>query len=234
MLKNPNELANDLDLLESLEKATLRFVVQAIHEFRQEAAEIFQNEKDLAQDIGEDVTREALDRIGVSKVAQRLFGKMDYKRARYLFLPEFAIKQALFIDSKAEKNAEKVARIQTSQISMRVRQIRQDADVDAAGELPTVVTVNGEDLLTTTIFVKYHYDPEQDRILRSITIAAIPNGMLQARYNPTCQDGIWLAGPNAPTRGEPFRTRLSFEKLAGKAAWRVQTIQCQGPLVWQG
>lgn len=225
MLLNPSDLERDLDLLEKIEKATLRFVVQGLYEFRREAEEIFQNERDLAQDIGEDVTREALDRIGVSKVSQRLFGKMDYKRARYLFLPEFAIKQALFIDSKAEKDAESVARIQTSQISMRVRQIRQGVALDVPGELPTIITVNGEGLLTTTIFVKYHYDPEQDKILQRITVAAIPNGMLQDRYNPTAEDGIWNAGPNAPTRGEPFRTRLAFEKLAQKASWRIQSFQ---------
>lgn len=225
MLLNPADLENNLDLLEQIEKATLRFVVQGLYEFRQEAEEIFQNERDLAQDIGEDVTREALDRIGVSKVSQRLFGKMDYKRARYLFLPELAIRQALFIDSKAEKNGENVARIQTSQISMRVRQIRQELAMDAPGELPAILNVNGEGLLTTTVFVKYHYDPEAERVLQKITIAAIPNGMLQERYNPTAEDGIWNAGPNAPTRGEPFRTRLAFEKLTRKAMWRVQHFE---------
>ena len=33
----------------------------------------------------------------------RLFGKIDYKRATYLFQPEYAVRQALFVDSKAEK-----------------------------------------------------------------------------------------------------------------------------------
>ncbi|MGH7940063.1 MAG: SfiI family type II restriction endonuclease, partial [Limisphaerales bacterium] len=103
MLYDPGNLTQNLDLLENIEKATLRFVVHAISEFRREAADIFQNEKDYAADIGEDVTREALDRIGVSKAEHRLFGKMDYKRARFLFPPEFAIKQALFVDSKAER-----------------------------------------------------------------------------------------------------------------------------------
>ena len=47
--------------------------------------------------------------------------------------------------------------------------------------------------------------------LEEIKIAAICK--LQDRYNPTVDDGIWLAGRNAPTRGEDFRVRVSFDKL---------------------
>ena len=54
--------------------------------------------------------------MGVAKIDQRLFGKTDYKRARYLFHPDYAIRQALFIDSKAEKvNGQGTATLQTSQ-----------------------------------------------------------------------------------------------------------------------
>lgn len=65
--------------------------------------EVFQAEIDLVADVGEDITREALDRMGMARIDQRLFGKMDYKRACYLFHPDYAVKQALFVDSKAEK-----------------------------------------------------------------------------------------------------------------------------------
>lgn len=58
----------------------------------------------------------------------------------------------------------------------------------------------------------------------SVTVAALPNGLLQDRYNPTPQDTIWLAGRNAPTKGEAFRVRLSFPRLRAKCYWRVQTI----------
>src|SRR3972149_5568291 len=125
MLINPQELYNDLDRLEEIEKSSLRLVVQALYEFRVDAQEIFRQESDNAADIGEDITREALDRLGMSKVDQRLFGKVDYKRARYLFHPEYAIKQALFVDSKAEKvSGAGTATLQISQLSMTVRQIR--------------------------------------------------------------------------------------------------------------
>lgn len=50
------------------------------------------------------------------------------------------------------------------------------------------------------------------------------NGLLQAKYNPTSTDTIWLAGRNAPTLGEDFRVRLSFARLKDKAPWRVQRI----------
>lgn len=41
---------------------------------------------------------------------------------------------------------------------------------------------------------------------------------------PTVFDTIWLAGRNAPTRGEEFRVRLDLRRLKAKANWRVQLI----------
>jgi len=226
MLISPQLLCDNLDRLEDIEKASLRFVVQAIYNYRETALEIFQEEGDLVADIGEDITREALDRLGMSKIDQRLFGKVDYKRARYLFHPEYAIKQALFIDSKAEKvSGRGTATLQTSQFSMTVRQIRSGKEIEVRGTLPTVLNIKSEEYLTTTIFVKYSYD-EQDgeKTLGTIAVAAVPNGLLQERYNPDMEDTIWLAGRNAPSRGEAFRVRLSFSRLKEKANWRVQEI----------
>jgi hypothetical protein len=88
MFVNPADLAGDLDRLEGIEKASLRFVTQAILDFRETAAVIFARERDLAQDIAEDITREALDRMGISRMEVRLFGKIDYKKALYVFHPE--------------------------------------------------------------------------------------------------------------------------------------------------
>jgi hypothetical protein len=229
MLINPQELYNDLDRLEEIEKASLRLVVQALYEYRDDAREIFRQESDNAADIGEDITREALDRMGMSKVDQRLFGKVDYKRARYVFHPEYALKQALFVDSKAEKDSQGVARIQITQTSMRVRQVRAGQNIDIAGHLPVILQIRDEVFLTTTAFVKYHYhentvNGEKRNELESITVVALPSGMLQEKYNPTFTDTIWVAGPNAPSLGEEFRTRLSFRRLQEKANWRVQNI----------
>ncbi|MCL4871330.1 MAG: SfiI family type II restriction endonuclease [Anaerolineae bacterium] len=62
---------------------------------------------------------------------------------------------------------------------------------------------------------------------QSMTIAAVPNGMLQEKYNPTPHDTVWIAGRNAPSLGEEFRVRLSFLRLKQKANWRVQKISLQ-------
>lgn len=224
MLINPDTLKNDLDRLEAIEKASLRLVVQAILDFRDAATEIFKLEKDLVADIGEDLTREALDKMGVSKIEQRLFGKIDYKRARYMFHPDFAIKQALFVDSKAEKLSGKgTATLQTSQLSMTIKQIRANEIIEVQGKLPCIID---NDFITTTIFVKYNYSElNGNNVLDNITIVALPNGLLQNKYNPSANDTIFITGRNAPSRGEEFRVRLSFSKLKEKSVWRVQTVK---------
>ncbi len=98
MLIDPHTLTTNLGRIEEIEKASMRLVVQAIYDFRQTAAEIFTSEIDKAQDKAEDITREALDVMGVSRIPTRLFGKIDYKRSRYVFHPEYALKQALLVD----------------------------------------------------------------------------------------------------------------------------------------
>ncbi len=234
-LINPYGLANDLDRLEEIEKASLRLVVQTLYEYRDIAADIFRLESDLVADIAEDVSREALDRLGMSRIDQRLFGKVDYKRARYLFHPEYTIKQALFVDSKAEKiSDENSATLQTSQLSLTVRQIRAGRPINEPGKLPSVLSIKDEPYITTTLFVKYNYEDEGvHHLLRHITVAALPNGMLQERYNPDVNDTIWLAGRDAPSRGEEFRVRLSFARLRRKAPWRVQRIPMSPePFIW--
>ena len=229
MTLTANELQANLDVIEQVEKATLRMVVQAVCDFREDAIEIFAGESDLVADIGEDIMREALDRQGMPTIPVRLFGKIDYKRATYIFQPEYAVRQALFVDSKAEKTeGARTATIQTSQTSMRIRQIRQRQPVDIMGDMDAIATVRGEEYLTTTIFVKYNYsenvaDNSPNR-LESISVLCLPNGLLQDRYNPTADDTIWLAGRNAPSRGEAFRVRIGLAALKEKANWRVQTV----------
>ena len=177
MLLDPSQLRDDLDRLEEIEKASLRLVVQAIYDYRDSAIEIFREEGDLVADIGEDITREALDRMGTAKIDQRLFGKIDYKRARYLFHPDYAIRQALFVDSKAEKiSGQGTATLQTSQFSMTVRQVRAEQQIEVSGSLPKILTVRDITYITTTIFVKYNYEESGGRNeLKSITAVSILN-----------------------------------------------------------
>lgn len=223
MFIDVNELLNDPEKLEETEKASAKLVTQAVYEFRRTAAEIFKREPDLAQDIAEDATREALDRLGVSRMDIRLFGKIDYKRARYVFHPDYAVRQALFVDSKAEKEHGTIT-LQTAQTSMTIRHIRAGKAVQVPGTLPLLVHTEKGDCICTTIFVKYEYSDKPKTKLLEISVAAAPSGALQKTYNPSVDDTIWRAGRNAPTRGEPFRVRLVFDRLKEKASWRVQSI----------
>ena len=227
MTIDPAALHANLDLVESIEKATLRLVVQAVFDFRELANEIFVAEQDQVADIGEDITREAMDRLGTSSIPVRLFGKVDYKRARYIFHPEYSIRQALFVDSKAEKvEGSRTATIQLAQTSMRVRQRRAGSELDEPGSLPVILVRQGNTFLTTTIFVKYNYrNLVEVNQLMSISFVCLPNGMLQDRYNPNADDGFWRAGRNAPSLGEAFRVRIGLPELKRKASWRVQQIQ---------
>lgn len=220
--KEPSTLT--LDEIEEIEKLTLRWIFQAVVDFGMEAHEIFLKSPDRVKDIAEDITRELLDRLPGYNVPQRIYGTVDYKKARYIILPDQTVRQALFIESKAEKE-HRSATIQMSQLSMWVRQQRSGSKINEKGFLPEISEYGGKYYLTTTSLVHFMYEDEgKIHHLKEVTMAAIPNGLLQDRYNPTCEDTIWLAGRNAPTRGEDFRVRLSFSKLKQKASWRIQKI----------
>ena len=134
------------------------------------------------------------------------------------------MRQALFVDSKAEKGSSS-ATMQMSQISLAVRQIRGGEEIGQSGDLPSISIHGGQPFITTTLLAHYYYKEQRDRYLLSqLTLAAVPNGILQEWYNPNVRDAIWVAGRNAPSRGEEFRVRLSFHRLKLKAAWRTQTI----------
>jgi hypothetical protein len=212
------------DEVEAVEKLTLRWVFQATFDFGMEAHEVFLKSPDDVKDIAEDITRELLDRLPGHNVPQRIFGTVDYKKARYIILPDQTIRQALFVDSKAEKS-NTTATIQMSQSSMMIRQQRGGREVEEAGSLPRISEYAGRNYLTTTVLLHFMYaDIRGTHHLQEVTLAAIPNGLLQDRYNPNAMETIWLAGRNAPSRGEDFRVRLSFSRLRDKCLWRVQMI----------
>jgi hypothetical protein len=213
------------DQVELVEKLSARFVYQAIRDFALDAAYIFANSPDDQTEVAEDTTREALGRLPGFPLPARIFGVMDFKRAGYVFLPDFATRQALLVDSKAEKAAN-VARLQTSQTSLRIRQVRQGQHIDEPGRLGREMHLHGHAFLVTTVFVHYHDEDLAGggRLLKDITLACLPNGRLQARYVPSATDTVFVAGPDAPTLGEAFRTRLSFSRLETKCRWRVQHL----------
>ena len=207
----------------------MSMVVQALTDYQRQAVTIFREETDLPQDIAEDITREALDLMGLSGWNERLYGKVDFKKAVYAFLPD-AQPVALMVDSKAEKsNGDRTATIQMSQTSMRVRMRRSGVDIDEPGRLEQHINRGERSLYVVTVIVKYVYDESDDgQELKRIIVSCIPNGLLQERYNPSSDDGIWLAGRNAPTLGEDFRVRLSYRRLSEKASWRVREVDLDG------
>lgn len=214
-----------LEKVELLEQAVMALVVQAITDYREDAVTIFGGETDLPQDIAEDVTREAIDTMGVSGIHDRLYGKVDIKKTIYVFLPEPA-EVALMLDAKAEKQNDSTATIQMSQTSMRVKMMRSGEEVDVPGKLEQVIQRGDRTYQVVTMIAKYVYEEVGERQrLRRIIVSCIPNGILQDKYNPTPTDTIWLAGRDAPTLGEDFRVRLSYRKLQEKADWRVQEIE---------
>lgn len=222
LIDDVNSLSEDT--IEDIERLTLRWVFQAVHDFSYQAHDIFRESPDEVQDIAEDITREVLDRLAGYNVGQRLLGNVDYRRARYIILPDQIIRQALFADSKAEKSSSS-ATMQMSQVSLSVRQQRAGQTIDNVGKLPQSLTLGGSSFLSTVVLLHYRYAHHDTHNLEQVTICAVPNGRLQARYNPTPEDSIWLAGRDAPTLGEDFRVRLSFARLAAKRTWRVQRIR---------
>lgn len=230
MEREPHTLT--ADELEDIERLALRALWIAARDFGEDAWEFFRQSSDDPKDIAEDITREMLDRLGSYRIDQRVYGNVDYRQARYLILPQMAVRQALFVDSKAEKQAHS-ATLQMSQLSMAVRQVCGDELTDIQGALAPIQHYGGYAYLTTTLLVHYCYQASpgndgRDRppyCLQRITLAAIPSGLLQDRYNPHHGDTIWIAGHNAPSRGEAFRVRLSFNRLRQKAIWRIQTAR---------
>ena len=211
--------------MEVLEQTAFEMVKQALRDYAVQASHIFSEELDKPQDIAEDVTREAIEAMGLPQLRLRLYGKVDIKKAVYVFLPE-AHSVALMLDAKAEKlNGNRTATIQMSQTSMRVRMKRGGKAIDEPGRLPTFFERDNRSLYVVTIFAKYIYDTLDNRhVLRRVIAACLPNGRLQERYNPDEHDTIWRAGRNAPTLGEDFRVRINFSDLRRKAAWRVADI----------
>ena len=217
-----------LDELERLEQIAMSIVVQALRDYRREATIIFREETDLPQDIAEDITREAIESMGVSGMRVRLYGKVDVKKAVYIFLPE-AHPVALMVDAKAEKrNGDRTATIQMSQTSMRVRMVRQNQDIDEPGKLQQEIRREDRLFYVVTIIVKFVYETfgSSGQRLHRIIVSCIPNGKLQNRYNPHTRDTIWRVGRDAPSRGEDFRVRLNYQSLREKAHWRVVEIAC--------
>ena len=226
--------------IEQIEMTAFAMVVQALDDFKVSAKCIFHEENDKPQDIAEDVTREALDKMSLPKINERLYGNVDIKKAIYVFLPHAipttssysmpmsppkGIRVALMLDVKAEKEDETTVTIQMSQTSMRVKMLHNGKQVNKKGLLEEYIQPEGKMLRTVTIIVKYVYGECESRfVLKKIIAVCIPNGQLQERYNPDAKHTIWGPGKNAPTHGEELRIRVKLKKLMEITPWRVYEI----------
>lgn len=212
--------------IEEIEKQTLRWVVQALFDYAPEIWIEFRDSPDEPDGVAEDVTQESLSRLsGYNLDKRRLYGTVDYRRARYAIFPELIARQALFVDSKAEKSAS-AGSLQINQSSLRIAFARTSGTVvDIPGALGQTITLTSDGMtyLTTTVFVHYHYS-DGPRTLKAIKVASLPNGRLEADYVTGVADTIWRSGRDSPKLGEKQRARLSFARLKAKRNWRVQTI----------
>ena len=60
--------------LELIERSAFEMIVQALYDYRRIASQVFRDELDQAQDIAEDVMREAVEAIGLIVLSERLYG----------------------------------------------------------------------------------------------------------------------------------------------------------------
>lgn len=213
--------------VERVEKQTLRWIVQALLDYSDEVWVEFRDSPDDADGVAEDVTEESRNRLaGFTLERRRLYGTVDYRRARYSVHDDLVTRQALFVDSKAEKSAS-ASRMQINQTSMRVLFARGDGTVvDVPGQLEKVTSLaDGSTYLTSTVLVHYHYTEKDGlRRLHGIKVAVVPNGLLETDYVVDAKNTIWRAGPDSPKRGEALRTRLSYDRLKAARPWGVQEI----------
>ena len=153
------------DEIELIERTAFEMIVQALTDYRETAALVFREEVDQAQDIAEDVMREAMEAMGLSGFQERLYGKVDFKKAVYTFIPE-ARPVALMLDAKAEKGNGS-ATIQMSQTSMLVQYVNnKTGEIESEpGRLSQEIKRDGRALHTVSVIAKYVYDTDTDFVL---------------------------------------------------------------------
>ncbi len=221
-IKDPSTLS-DLEI-EIIEKASLRTLFQAAVDIGFDAFDIFLTSPDEAQNVAEDIAREMMDKLGGYHINTRILGNVDYRKARYVILPDLQIRQALFVESKAEKE-QTSARLQMSETSLTVNQIKAGSTIAVQGQIPSISRYQAVPYLSTTLVAHFHYEDQgSTHVLKALVLAALPNGKLQHIYNPDAQHTIWRAGPHSDARGETFRVRLAFSLLENITPWRVQRV----------
>ena len=232
MLRNVAIDQLSLDQIEEVEKLSLRLAYQALVWFAPQAFDFFNRSPDDPEDIGEDITREAVGAFPGFPIRERLFGTIDFKQARWFPSHYGLIPQALMIDSKAKKTEE------VYRLDLQMSQVSMVANLEAKPEPLTPLLRQTMDIqfegnevrpaLTTVLTVHYTYADKAEgqigKTLAKITLCAVPNGLLQERYSPSRERTVFNVGKHSSGRGEDPRVRIVYETMRAFAPWRVQDI----------
>lgn len=240
MLQDYRDLSGDE--LESVEKETLRTIVQALQQYSREAKQIFDTTEAASFTevivLAEDLTQYALEVAEIYPINKRFAGFIDYKRARWLPTPYGLIPQVLLVDAKASKENYRDT-LQQSQLPMHAEFRLRGGGVALldAGVPPhlEIEAANGIlTALTTELLVHFYYtdlNPSvagRFRDLKAIFVLAIPHGSLKQKYNPDPDTTFFGQGKHSPKRGEDPRIRIYFDKFKAACPWRLQELTYTG------
>lgn len=230
----------DLDVLELVEKQTLRTVVQALQQYSREAKEIFETTTAASKGevivLAEDLVQYALEVAETYPINKRFAGFIDYKRARWLPTPFGLLPQILLVDAKASTENNRDT-LQNSQLPMDAEFRGSDGSViTLSAGVPAFMELNAEPdggilyALPTSIFIHFYYretpdDPIRERELMSMYALCIPHGSLKPRYNPNPDLTFFGQGKHSPARNEVPRIRVYFARLRQMAPWRLQELR---------
>jgi hypothetical protein len=224
--------------LESIEKQTLRTIVQALQQYSAEAKQIFDTTQAASFTevivLAEDLTQYALEVAEIYPINKRFAGFIDYKRARWLPTPYGLIPQVLLVDAKASKEGYRDT-LQKSQLPMNAEFRLRGGGVGKldAGVPPDleIEAANGTLVALTSSFLVHFYYKDVDpnisdkfRDLLAIFVLAIPHGSLKPKYNPDPDTTFFGQGKHSPARGEEPRIRIYFDKFKVFCPWRLQEL----------
>ncbi len=230
------------DELESLEKQTLRMIVQAVQEYSKEARDLFENTPAASETelivLAEDLTQYALEVAECYPINKRFAGFIDYKRVRWLPSPFGLFPQVLLVDAKASKERNRTT-LQQSQLPMDAeftitRGRRKDLTSRLTAGVPPHMALASQSPLglaavTTSAFIHFYYTRLDSktppyRTLNAIYVLLLPHQRLKQRYNPDASASFFGEGKHSSARNEEPRIRVYFDALVRRCAWRIQAL----------
>jgi hypothetical protein len=240
-----------IELVELLEKQTLRQITQAMQELSLYCKRLFDTTAvpyDVSKPahisrMSEHLVRRAVGRAEIAPIDDYYEGEFDVRRVRWLPTVFGTIAQDLRVDAKASTETSRV-RLSAQQFPMaaeveregvggiiRLRRTTQPHTLILPRAIPradgTSARTGPIAAITTAVFIHLYYKTPQQ--LRSIFLVAAPHQSLRGRYNPSWQRNfLWSAGPG-PT--DPRAVRLNLARLRENpySRWRVQRLSYAHP-----